>query len=224
MQKKISYFFNSLLDLVFSANCVGCKKKGPILCELCLLRIKHTDRERATGISAVFDYRDPIIKSAIWELKYKGKKHIAQILGETLYEYMMEELSDLHELAKGQQIIIVPIPLSKHRMHERGYNQAHLIAKYFALQAPAGMCELLTDILQKIKDTPPQARLTNRKKRLENISGAFSLNPKFDVDSLRGRTIIVIDDVTTTGGTLTEAMKILKSAGAKKVVAFAVAH
>jgi predicted amidophosphoribosyltransferase len=70
-------------------------------------------------------------------------------------------------------------------------------------------------------NTKPQARIENRKERLKNLEGAFSV---VDEQYIKARTIIVIDDVTTTGGTMNEISKILKSAGAKKVVGIAIAH
>ncbi len=73
----------------------------------------------------------------------------------------------------------------------------------------------------KNKNTIPQARLTNRNKRLQNIKGAFSI---INTNIIKGKTVIIIDDVTTTGGTMLEIIKILKKSGAKKVIGFAVAH
>ena len=81
--------------------------------------------------------------------------------------------------------------------------------------------ELKNHIVFKKIDTLPQAKITNRKRRLENVRGVFDIkNP----ENIKGKTIIIIDDVTTTGGTILEIMKILKKSGAKKVIGFAVAH
>ncbi|MCE9517599.1 hypothetical protein K8Q96_01195 [Candidatus Nomurabacteria bacterium] len=75
--------------------------------------------------------------------------------------------------------------------------------------------------MSKKKDTIAQAKIKNRNQRIQNIRGAFLINENVDI---AGRTIIVIDDVTTTGGTLKEAMSVLKKGGARKVYGFAVAH
>ncbi|MBY0376639.1 ComF family protein, partial [Patescibacteria group bacterium] len=81
--------------------------------------------------------------------------------------------------------------------------------------------KLETEALLRIKDGPHQARIENRSERLKNIVGVFATNKNFDV---KNRNIILIDDVTTTGGTLSEAKKVLKEAGARKVIAFTIAH
>ncbi len=145
-------------------------------------------------------------------------------MGEALYERTLEEISNIRIFGAGRPILIIPIPLSKTRMRERGYNQAELLAKAFIKNAEENVFELRTDILTKGKDTPPQARITNRNQRLQNIKGAFSFHKNFNPNEIQGRTIIVVDDITTTGGTLTEAMQMFEKAGAKKVVGCAVAH
>lgn len=209
-----------LLEAIFPEKCLGCKKNGVILCDLCLANIRSAERETARNIIACFDYRDPIIKKALWDLKYKNKRHIAEILGRELYSRNIEELADM-KILSGIPILVIPVPLSKMRKKERGYNQAELIARHFIACAPAETFELASDAVVKIKNTPPQARIANRNKRLANIKGAFNLKEN---SQIRGRTIIIVDDITTTGGTINEIMKILKSAGARKITGFAVAH
>lgn len=209
-----------LIEFIFPEKCLGCNKKGVILCDLCLSQIHSAERETARNIIACFDYRDPIIKNALWALKYKNKRHVGEILGHELYERTLEDVADI-KILSGTSILVIPVPLSVARKKERGYNQAEIIAKHFIAHAPAGTFELIPDTVIKIKNTPQQARIANRNKRLVNIKNAFRI--KDDV-IVRGRTIIVIDDVTTTGGTISEIMKLLKKSGAKKVVGFAVAH
>lgn len=211
----------NILKLLFPEKCVGCKKVGSLLCELCLQKTKSAERETARHITAVFDYREPTIKRALWELKYSKKKNIGKIVGEYMYESKLEEIADIKIFSIGLPIIVTPVPLSKKRLKERGYNQAEIIAKSFIKNAPEKLFVLRTDLIIKKKDTLAQARIKNRKERLANISGAFTLVKE---DEVKGRTIIVIDDITTTGGTITEIIKLLKDAGAKKVVGFAVAH
>lgn len=217
----INKFLNIFLDVLFPEKCTGCKLKNTSLCALCLASIRHAERETARHILACFDYRDPVIKRALWELKYKNKKHLAEVLGQELYEQTLEDLADLRIFASGLSILVIPVPLSKERRRERGYNQAELIAKYFIKNAPAGMFEIETENVKKIKNTSPQARIANRNKRLANIKGAFAV---VKPEKIKGRTCIVIDDITTTGGTITEILKLLKASGAKRALGFAAAH
>lgn len=212
-----------LLDLLFPQICLGCQNRGEILCDKCILRVRRAERETETHIIAAFDYRDPLIKRAIWNLKYYKRMHLGNKLGAMLYEATLEDISDIRMYASGQPIFVVPVPLSKTRQKSRGYNQAERIAQSFCKcgNIKEKIFELRTDIIKKKIDTLAQARITNRNQRLKNIKGAFEIKK---LELIKGRTIIIIDDVTTTGGTLLELIKILKKSGAKKVIGFAVAH
>lgn len=212
---------NFLLDMIFPIKCIGCEIKDEILCDNCIQKIHIAERETDKNILAVFDYRDPIIKKVIWELKYHHKRYLGEKLGLLLYEFLIEDISDLKIEVSGRSIYVVPVPISNKKTKVRGYNQSVSIARGFCNSAPAGIFEIKSNIVFKKIETIPQARLTSRSKRLQNIKGVFKIkNP----ETIKGRTIIVIDDVTTTGGTINEIIKILKKAGAKKVVGFAVAH
>lgn len=210
-----------ILDLLFPEHCLGCKNRGSSLCPLCSASIRKAERETSRDISALYDYRDPLIKRAIWSLKYYKKRSLGGTLGKFLYEAFIEEIADISQFTKGQSIYVIPVPLSRTRKKMRGYNQAEAIAKGFCTSDQNKIFELQTKIISKKVNTLPQARITNRVARLKNIKNAFELNSHVMIE---GRTIIVIDDVTTTGGTMTEIIQLLKKSGAKKVVGFAVAH
>lgn len=213
--------YNTIVDILFPLECIGCKKKDYYLCEECAHKIPEPNHEKLENIFACFDYQHPYIKKAIWDLKYYNKKYAAQILGKKLNEYMSEEISDLRQIYSGQKFIIIPVPLTRERRRERGYNQTEKISEYFIKNTEQDIFELRTDIVSKIKDTGHQARIHNKKIRLRNMIGAFSINRNINV---KNRIIFVIDDVTTTGATLSEIIKILKKAGAKEVIGVAVAH
>jgi ComF family protein len=180
-----------------------------------------TERETEENISAVFDYRDPLMKKVIWELKYHHKRYLGQRLGQLLYEYLIEDISDLKTRIPGRVMYVIPVPISKKKTKLRGYNQALSIARGFCHYEDNKIFELKDNLVIKKVDTLPQAKITNRSRRLKNVQGVFEIK---NLKIVEGRTIIVIDDVTTTGGTINEIIKILKKAKAKKVVGFAVAH
>ena len=211
---------NYLLDIFFPIKCFGCGLKDKVLCDNCVAKIPQTERETENGIIALFDYRDPLVKKIIWELKYHHKRYIGEKLGKILYEYLLEEVSEMKNGFAGNKIIVVPVPISTKKTKIRGYNQALSIARGFC-GCQNKIFEIGNDIVGRSVERTPQARITDRKKRLENVKGVFILKKK---EKVAGRTIIIIDDVTTTGGTISEIMKILKNAGASKVVGFAVAH
>ena len=214
-------FLDTILDFIFPVNCVSCGKKGQDFCLSCLYESRIAERETNHWIYPVFDYRHPPIKKAIWLLKYKGKRRIAEIFGEVLYGKIMEELSELSMFENFRDPILIPIPLSSKRLRERGFNQALLICEKIKSLDKENIFTLETKILIKPKDTKHQAQIENRNERLKNLIGSFAIKKK---KKIQGRNIILIDDVTTTGATFAEAKKILKSHGAKKVIAFAVAH
>jgi ComF family protein len=216
-QKAYWYF----LDLLFPEDCVGCSARGRVLCQECGQNLQHSRNPPLVDIFALFDYRDPVVKKAIWKLKYHKRSHLGKTLGQLLYEGHLEEISDIRMHAPARSILVIPIPLSRARYKERGYNQAEKIALGFCNSDHEEMLELKKNIVVKKIDTLPQARIANRAKRLKNIKNAFVVT---DTRSISGRTIIVIDDVTTTGGTITEVISTLMKAGAKKVYGFAVAH
>lgn len=212
---------NFLLDLLFPTHCIKCKIKGPELCQDCCNDIPYPDSENMENIFASFQYQDPTIKKLLHSLKYYNKKHIGILMGSYLYERMAEEISELYTFSSGAPILLLPVPLSSQRQKERGYNQADLIARGLIQNDINKIFVLENNILIKTKNTLPQARIKNRNTRLKNIIGCFEIKNR---EKIKGKTIIVLDDVTTTGGTIYEIMKVLKKNGAKKIVGFAVAH
>jgi len=227
---------NTILNIVFPVYCISCKKEGVDLCKKCLLSSPPVLRESATWIFPLFDYRHPPIKKSIWLLKYKNRKKLASIFAEIMYGRIMEELSELSIMQNFREPILIPIPLSSKRYRKRGYNQAELIclelikidlnANPYHRHGKAILAndidvskktnrnfKLEKNILVKTRETEHQATLRNRKNRLKNLANSFSVK---NIELVKGKNIILIDDVVTTGATLDEAKKILKQAGAKK--------
>ncbi len=214
-------FLDTILNIVFPVNCISCKEKGSLLCIKCLASSPEAERESALWIFPLFDYRHPPLKKAIWLLKYKGKRKLADIFAEVMYARILEELADLSMMENFREPVLIPIPLAPKRYRERGFNQATLLCKALMELDKNENFKLEKNILIKPKDTEHQARIEDRSKRLKNIIGSFLVkNPQ----TIKDKNIILIDDVTTTGATLAEAKKTLKSAGARKVIAFTVAH
>jgi ComF family protein len=227
---------NSLLNIVFPAKCVSCGKSGADLCLSCICLFPPAERENANWIFSLYDYRHPPIRQALHLLKYKGKKRLTKIFAEVVYDRILEELSDLSVLENFNNAILIPIPLSPSRYRERGYNQAQLICEEIikidrvahlrhGVNVPqdSNKLSLANNILIKPKETEHQARIKDRRTRLKNIIGSFAVK-KENVIKIKNKNIILIDDITTTGATLTEAKKVLKQAGARKIIAFTIAH
>lgn len=206
-----------------------CGKGGVDLCLDCLKEAPGAERESAEWIFPIYDYRHPAIKKSLHLLKYKGKKRLANVFAEIIYEKIMEELSELSVMENFVNPILIPIPLSPARYRERGFNQAQLLCEEIIkidsnthLRDSVNM-QLENNVLIKPRETPHQARIKDRRDRLKNIAGSFEIK-KDKINLIKNRNIILIDDILTTGATLGEAKKVLKQAGARKVIAFTVAH
>ena len=221
-------FLDTILNIIFPVNCVSCKKRGVDLCIDCLSDSPKAERECVEWIFPLFDYRHPPMKKSIWLLKYKNRKKLAKIFADVLYGKIIEELSELSQMKNFREPLLIPIPLSSKRYQERGYNQAELICdKLVEIDAkniknnPEKNFTLVKNVLIKTKETKHQANIKDRRERLKNLTDSFSVRNK---DVIKNKNIILIDDVTTTGTTLEEACKTLKQSGAKKIIAFTVAH
>ncbi len=209
------------LDLLFPRRCFSCGAGGNLICKNCLASLPVAPVIPTNeNIVACFNYEAPVVKKIIWQLKYQGLTSLAKELATPLHERLIEEIADLSAYAGGQKILIVPVPLSAKRARERGYNQAALLAKALADKDTVNL-EYAPNLIIKVKHTPPQVSLKNRGARLKNLRGAFSAAGN---QTVRGRTIIVIDDVTTTGATLSEVMRTLKQNGAEVTLGAALAH
>jgi len=170
---------------------------------------------------AVFAYQNSVVKEALWALKYKRRTVIAKLCADILYDRMLEELSDMRTFHDFTNPLLIPIPLSKKRLKERGFNQSELIAREIFRNDGGRSFVLVDQVLHKTVDTQSQMSIKDKKKRAENIRGCFMVSNQGRV---RGKNIILIDDITTTGATLNEARRVLLGAGARKIIAFTVAH
>jgi len=199
--------FKNILAVLFPQKCLGCKKENEILCSDCLLKINRPDTPYLNGVHIASNYQDAVLKKSLWMLKYRGVKQLAKPLAELIRERIWKKL-------ETENWLVVPVPLSKNKLRHRGYNQAEMIARELSYNVRA-------DILFKKFHTKSQVEVKNKEERLANIIGSFEVrNP----ETIRGKKIILIDDVFTTGATLREAKKVLKQAGAKKVVGIVVAR
>jgi ComF family protein len=208
-----------ILDLIFPKFCLGCKKEGSFLCEDCFSILDiSTNHQRFKGKNLTdlyfpVNYENFLVKKLIQNFKYPPlikelKKELALII--------ISHLLLLDKKPDFSDFILVPIPLSKKKMRWRGYNQAEEIARELAnfLKIP-----LISDCLVKLKETKDQVELSEKERR-ENVKGVFFVKNK---EEIVGRNILLVDDVFTTGATMEEAARVLKEAGAEKIVGIVIA-
>ena len=166
------------------------------------------------GGVALFPYRTSLMRALITEAKYKGNEDAQKLLGYALRDYLSEWIAEINAFDE-RPVALIPIPLSKKRFRERGYNQVTEIVRHALKQSDI---ELAPHLLSRVRDTRPQTTL-HKTERKENMEGAFvasDLNPTY--------LYIVMDDVATTGATLEDAVRALQEAGAKAVVPLAIAY
>ncbi len=167
---------------------------------------------------ALFQYRQPIIKRMIWLLKYHNNAHVSDLFAKAVGEYLTISLGDMHLFSNFSNPILIPIPISHTRLHERGFNQTKQVAEKIISQFPfISLGE--KNALIKYRDSKPQTTLA-RKDRLNNVKDTFKANDK----TIYGQNIILLDDVITTGSTLKEAEETLLKAGAKNILCIAIAY
>jgi ComF family protein len=155
----------------------------------------------------------------IWELKFKGRYTVALLFGEVLADTALSVLEDEVFFGESKEIVVIPIPASASGKKKRGYNQSTLLAKAMIAKTTAPMT-LLENALIKVRQTTRQSEIKHRDDRLKNLIGAFAIPHH----SLKGKVVLLVDDVATTGATIKEARRALRTAGASRIYAITLAH
>lgn len=218
-------FYLTLLNLLYPQDCLICSNrireaKAARLCGPCndrIMRYADTPHWSFTENGLAFDAAyhvagyDDIVKRCICLMKYNGKQDLSNILGGLMSEYA-ERNMNFNDID-----MFVPVPLHPVKLRERQFNQSELIAGHLAKRFNK---KLESKWIKRVRYTPQQAGLS-REQRLRNIKGAFLVRQDA---AFADKTVMLVDDVMTTGATLHECAKTLKSAGAKKVFAFTLAR
>jgi ComF family protein len=165
-------------------------------------------------IVTLLNYRDVVVQDLVKALKYDRSGHAAQLLASALAEYLREEIAN-HTAFSTKPVVLVPVPLHLSRLCERGFNQIERVLHALPEEFRNGtLARMDTTSLIRTRATPQQTRLS-RADRLKNVHDAFALSTPIDAH------IILIDDVTTTGATLSEAARPLHG---RSVSLLALAH
>jgi competence protein ComFC len=180
-------------------------------------------REIDSDTVVLFDYKDPQVKSLIWEIKYNGNKEIAAKVATILFDVLEAEIAERTlESIKWSNPLLIPLPISSKRRRERGWNQTELIGDELEKLNTNALFEYKKDLLHKTAHTESQARThATKRERDENLRGSMHVK---EPANLTNKAIILLDDVTTSGATFREAKRALKEKGAKKIILLAVAH
>lgn len=229
LHSKLHNSFWISLDWIFPPECIGCGKEGSVLCEDCLQSADYMDhigckycckpmantgvcsrcqseRHFYEEIHCLAAYKG-LIRESIHRLKYQRDIGLARFLA--------KRLQFLYESSGWSVDMIIPVPLSQERLKERGYNQAQALAYPLSLGL---LIPLELKALVRVKETQTQVNLSYYERRV-NLENAFLADPIL----VRGKSVLLIDDVFTTGATINSAAKALKNAGSAQVFALTVA-
>lgn len=211
--------FDWLLDLLYPPRCAFCRRlltgeeRG--VCRFCRPRLPYVP---ADGQVQHFKNVDQCLSPLYYHRSVRDSLHRYKFGGLTAYADIYSEF--IVKCIDENQIScdsITWVPLSHRRRRKRGYDQAELLAREIAKRL--GMQPVC--LLKKRRDTPPQSQTGSAEKRRANIAGAYTcLNP----EAAAGKSILLVDDIVTTGATLSEAAGVLKRAGAKTVIAVTLAR
>lgn len=209
-----------VLDLLFPPKCVFCGKVLDTgedgLCARCQRELPWlTDGEaELTGeffslCAAPLRYQDKV-RDSVRRYKFKGRRGYHKLYGRLVAQCVHDHLA-------GRYDLITWVPLSPQRKKERGYDQAFLLASAAALE----LGEVAVETLRKERNTDPQSGLTEDAQRRANVLGAYT---PVDPELVAGKRVLLIDDVVTTGSTLSECARMLRTMGAEDVVCTALAR
>lgn len=232
-------YFSKALNFLFPRTCVVCRRDvseraafavcdscwddiprwDGLICEICGLplpdggsRCFHCRRyARAFRFCRSAALYEGVVRTCLKLLKYNGREFLAKPLG----RLMAERFAEWPELQRIEGV--VPVPLHFWRKHGRGYNQSELLAKSFCASTGISLAE---GVLKRLRATRTQTEL-KREDRFLNVENAFAVRR---ADAVRGRSLLVVDDVCTTGATLEACARALKTAGARQVCALTVAR
>ena len=227
-----------VLDTLFPIKCLGCgklsfQKDDTYICSKCLRSIQIKKQFECIGCKTNFslgqtclncrkdnhidqlliatNYNNPLVVKIIKAFKYRFVTNMIGPISLIFKKYIYWLSTQKKYIITADNPVIIPIPLFYRRLNWRGFNQSELIAESLAdiLQR-----DYRPDILLRVKGSKPQADISEKTERLKNPIKIFQVK---NMGLIREKTVLLVDDICTTGATLNECARILKEAGAKKV-------
>jgi ComF family protein len=229
--KKSNYtgnFFNSILNFVLPPLCVCCERVLQpgieFVCSECLSKLKTVDRNHnifqdrvhkvnfvGNAFSLYWFVEGTEIQHILHALKYSRMKSIGRLFGRKIGEEIQKRFPGKYEYP-------VPVPLHRSKQRERTYNQSDYICRGIGESLNI---KPLEKCLKRTRYTKTQTKLSITE-REENVKNAFKLNGKYE-ELIRGKNLILVDDVITTGSTILECARVLKAGGAGEVTVCSIA-
>ena len=206
-----------LLDIVFPKFCCGCNRLGTYLCPMCYSKLyffpttieMEVEKPYCDQLFALVKYQKTI-NQLMFDFKYHGVKEIGQTCARMLF--YCGDIPDFD--------LVINVPLHSAKLQQRGFNQTEIIAREYAKLVNKPYFQLL----KKIKNNKAQANISDQQQRLANTIGVYQLVKSLPKDIDLVNSCLSIDDVSTTGATINECAKVLKSLGIKTVYGLTFAH
>ena len=207
-------FFGHVLDLLFPPRCIFCGKILPTgardICPACQAGLPWLEEGQAEQSGEFFSlcasplrYQDTV-RASLHRYKFRGQRGYAKAYGRLVAQCVKDHLSGCYDL-------ITWVPLSHRRLKERGYDQAMLLAMAVALE----LDDVAVETLRKSRNTDAQSGLSGEAARRANVLGAYEA---VDPELICGKRVLLIDDIITTGSTISECARTLRTMGAQDVV------
>lgn len=221
-----------ILDLIFPKLCLGCRAEGDFLCRDCRGRLLFSapscpvcsrrnfdgilcgpcaEKTKLSRFLAPFSYRDPLIRELIQAYKYGGVQELKMLFADEIDAFL-----NFYAVRPHGPAALAPIPLHRSRQRERGFNQALLIAEELGRRLGLPVIQPL----RRRQPTDQQIDMKSYAERKRNVAGAFAVS---NVEAVAERTVILVDDVLTSGATMFEAARVLREGGARTVWAIVIA-
>ncbi len=229
MKKELLRVWQTSLDILFPPICLGCQsnllsdeEKENLLCNTCFNGVKIYSNivkpDPLFSLLAVSSYENTALRELIHYFKYNGFL-AAQAPLEKLIIKWLDANSSLVSSILDSSFCLIPIPLHKKRLRERGFNQAEIIGQILSrhLNIP-----LEKNLLERVRDTKSQIKMKGAQRREENVRGSIRIRE--EDRSPQCQNIILVDDIYTSGATMKEAAGALHRAGAKNIVGFTMAR
>ena len=215
LNDELNKLSRGILDFFFPRRCPFCGAVAgkELLCKKCLRSLpftgEHAVREGTFGRCAAPLYYEDSVREAILQFKFKGR-----LGGMSCFGMLMAECAAEHY--SGAFDAITWVPVSKKRLKKRGFDQTRYLTGSMCVDWHVAPIETL----RKVTDNPPQSTLETEEQRRANVLGVYEA---VNAEQFRGKRLLLVDDILTTGATLSECVRVLKEAGAGEVMCLTLA-
>lgn len=217
LKQQLIAFLKMLFAMVFP------KKKHSVAIEQhgVLSIVQQQKPTQNKGHLALLPYCNTSVKHFLHAIKYEQHRESIEVAAAVLREQVCDEIQEM-EMVQKMQYALCTIPITQERKKSNGYNHLYAILDVLHAQLPdtVPIIQDKRDLLVWTRQVSRQSRLPNRSDRLKNVSGAMTASTLLSPNTI----YFVIDDITTTGATLTEARRALTAGGARTIITLALAH